>query len=75
MLLKNFIAGILAVGCLFSQGLALSAEYPDKPIKLVVPFAPGGTTDTLARVISVYLATQMFAILGFHKRQCAYWGG
>ena len=48
-LILGFGAGLVALA------LPVLAEYPDKPMKMIVPWPPGGVTDTLAR----YAADQL----------------
>ncbi len=43
---------LFALSLLAASGTVLAQAYPNKVVKLQVPFAPGGTTDIVARVIS-----------------------
>src|SRR5436190_12968609 len=51
---------VVGVWVLAAGATIAHADYPDKPIRLIVPQAPGSATDTLARL----LATEAAAILG-----------
>jgi tripartite-type tricarboxylate transporter receptor subunit TctC len=44
---------------LASSGVAVGADYPTKPVRLVVPFPPGGTLDILARGLTPNLTAQL----------------
>ena len=57
--MKRFLFALLAAASLFASPFAVAQSYPSKPIRIIVPFAPGGTADVLSRLISQQLSEAM----------------
>jgi len=49
----------LAASLLASASVALAQTYPAKPIRLIVPYPPGGGTDFFARLVSAKMSEQI----------------
>ncbi len=47
------------LGLALAAGATLSLAYPDKPVTIVVPFPPGGSTDAIARVLALELPKKL----------------
>lgn len=46
----SFVTGLLLLSCVGLSGLAQAQTWPVRPIRVIVPLAPGGTGDTLGRL-------------------------
>jgi len=54
---RLFALAVVAFG--LAGAVAQAQNYPTKPVKWVVPYPPGGTTDILARIIGQYLSEHL----------------
>lgn len=55
----TFVAAMLAAFALCAPGVPAAADFPSRPIRIVVPYAPGGASETMARLV----ADRMAAVL------------
>jgi tripartite-type tricarboxylate transporter receptor subunit TctC len=54
--IASFALSLILLGSVPDVALAQKSRYPDKPIRFVVPFAPGGGTDIIARAMAQKLS-------------------
>lgn len=55
---RNFIHSAMAAVLWGAASAVLAQAYPTKPVKLIIPFPPGGTLDTVGRMLAQKLSEQ-----------------
>src|SRR5262245_18839598 len=65
---SRFVACLLIAVSAWLSPVAARAEFPDKPIRLVVPQAPGSATDTLARLLFAEFGPMIGATIVIENR-------
>jgi tripartite-type tricarboxylate transporter receptor subunit TctC len=55
---KNFVRTLFATTLLGASALAMAQTWPTKSVKIIIPFPPGGTLDTVGRMLAQKLTEQ-----------------
>ena len=53
------LAATVTTALLTLAAAALAQPYPNKPVRVIIPFPPGGTLDTVGRMLAQKLGEQM----------------
>src|SRR5262245_39354724 len=57
--LLSVLSAIAFAGCVLQAGPAAAQSYPNKPVRVFVPFVAGGAVDTLARMVGAKVADEL----------------
>ena len=53
------ISGLMLASALLALPAQAQSQFPNKPIRMIVPQAPGSATDTIARLVAAEMGTQL----------------
>ena len=55
---QHFVRTLIATAVLGASSLAMAQAWPARPVKMIIPFPPGGTLDTVGRLLAQKLGEQ-----------------
>jgi tripartite-type tricarboxylate transporter receptor subunit TctC len=58
-LIPKVLTGLVLLGSLFALPASAQSDYPNKPIRFIVPYPPGGSTDLVARLMGTWLSQRL----------------